>query len=165
MKQKAPPETYLLAALLIFLSLGAIYGGISLIDDSSGENLKLKLAEYADYPFKDFLIPGVMLLIIFGIIPLLLIYPLFTKPKISMANAFNIYKRRHWAWTYPLYLGIILVAWVNFQMLMIGYNNYIQIVYSFYGLMIIVVCLLPKHMRFYSRPHTHHSVKLPGENE
>ena len=163
MKQKASPETYLLAALLIILSIGAIYGGMSLIDDSSGENLNLQLAEYVDFPFKDFLIPGVMLLILFGFIPLLLIYPLFTKPKYSWANIFNIYKRRHWVWIYPVYLGIILVCWVNFQILMIGYNSYVQIIYSFYGLSLIAVSLLPKHMRFYARPHSHHSGKTQEE--
>jgi hypothetical protein len=157
MKHKVPYETYLLAALLIFLSLGAIYGGISLVFDSSGENLHLKIDNYFNYPFKDFMVPGVFLFIVFGILPLLLIYPLFTKPKLPWANAFNIYRKRHWAWTYPVYIGIILVIWIDLQILMIGYYHFIQILFSLLGLSIIVISLLPKHMGFYAKKHSSHS--------
>ncbi len=159
MSRKVPYETYLLIALLIFLSFGAIYGGISLIFDSSGASLQVKIDEYFNYPFEDFTLPGLLLLILFGILPLLLIYPLIKKPKFPWANVFNIYKRRHWAWTYSLYLGIILVIWIDMQIMMIGYYAFIQVFYSLFGLAIIIVSLLPKHMRFYSKPHSHHSPK------
>jgi hypothetical protein len=165
MDRKVPYETYLLIALLLILSFGAIYGGISLIFDSSGASLHLKIDEYFNYPFEDFTLPGFFLFILFGIMPLLLIYPLIKKPKLPWANVFNIYKKRHWSWTYSLYLGIILVIWVDMQILMIGYYAFIQIFYSLFGLAIIIVSLLPKHMRFFSKPHSHHSSKTDSQEE
>lgn len=165
MKRKAPYETYLLAALLIFLSLGAIYGGISLITDSTGDNLHLKLNEYIDYPFDDFFLPGVLLLAIFGIFPLTLIFPLLSKPKWPWADTFNIYHRRHWAWTYSLYTGVALIIWIDVQISFIGYIEFIQIAYSLYGLAIIIVCLLPKQMRFYAKKQSSHTKKPYDEDD
>jgi hypothetical protein len=165
MSRKVPYETYLLIALLIFLSLGAIYGGISLILDSTGSSLHLKIGEYFNYPFKDFTLPAFLLLILFGIMPILLVYPLIKKPKLPWANVFNIYKKRHWAWTYGLYLGVILVIWVDVQISLIGFYSFFQIFYSLFGLSIIIVSLLPKHMRFFSKPHSHHSSKSEDQEE
>ena len=159
MKKKTPYETYMLVILLIVLSLGAIYGGISLIYDSTGATLRLKIDEYYNYPFKDFMMPGFVLFLTFGILPLTLIYPLLTKPKLPWANVFNIYKKRHWAWTYPLYIGIFLVIWVDVQIATLGYYGFIQIFYSLYGLTLIIVSLLPKHMRHFAKAHSHHSSK------
>jgi hypothetical protein len=159
MRNKTPYETYLLVAILIILSLGAIYGGITLIYDSSGAGLHLRIDEYLNYPFKDFLLPGILLFVLFGIIPLLLIYPLLAKPKMPWANVFNIYRKRHWAWTYSLFLGIILVIWTDTQIWMMGYYRSMQVFYSLYGLIIIIVCLLPNQMRFFSKTHAHHSSK------
>jgi hypothetical protein len=106
-----------------------------------------------------------MLFLLFGIIPLLLIYPLLKKPKWPWANVFNIYKRRHWAWTYALYIGFMLVVWVDFQIWAIGFHGFLQILYSLFGLSIIAVSLLPKHMSFYSKKHSHHSDKKEDHEE
>jgi hypothetical protein len=150
MRSKPPIETYFLIALLIFLGLGGIYGGISLILDSTGQQLHLNIVEYFNYPFKSFLFPGILLLLFLGIIPLLLVFPLLKKPSINWAEVFNIYPRRHWSWTYTLFLGIFLILWVNVQIWMIGYQSSIQILQSMYGLAIIFFCLLPDQIRFSS---------------
>lgn len=163
MRAKTPYETFLLAGMLIFLSLGAIYGGISLLNDSTGAGLRLKIDEYINYPFKDFFFIGFLLLVLFGIVPLLLIFPLFNKPKTNWANVFNVYKRRHWAWTYSLYIGIMLVIWIFAQIAMIGYYAFIQIFFGIYGLLIIIVCLLPEQMKHFSK-HTHHHSRS-GNND
>jgi hypothetical protein len=152
MKSNPPMETYLLVTLLIFLSLAAIYGGISLIVEPGGNILHLNIENYRPtYPFSDFMFPGVMLLVLFGILPLLLIYPLIKKPRLSWAWAFNFYIKKHWAWTYALFLGIILVFWVDVQIYMIGFCSSLQILNSLYGLAIIVVCLLPKQLKYFSK--------------
>lgn len=150
MRTKPPIETYFLLVLLIFLSLAGIYGGISLIIDSSGKQMQLDIEKYFYYPFQSFLTPGIIVFIVFGILPLLLIIPLIKKPDLAWANAFNIYHRRHWSWTYTLFIGIFLVIWINVQIWMIGYQSSIQIVQSFYGLTIIFFCLLPEQTKYSS---------------
>ena len=121
MNYKVPYETYLLAGLLLFLSLCGLYGGLCFIIDSSGRLLNLNSANYFNRANDDFLIPGFVLLIVFGIIPLLLIFPLLRKPHVKWANFLNIYARRYWAWTYTLFLGIFLVIWIDAQIWLMGY--------------------------------------------
>jgi hypothetical protein len=162
MKSKAPYETYLLIALLFFLSMGGIYGGLSLIIDSTGAQFKLNSA---NYHFQDFQIPGLVLFFLFGIIPLFLIIPLLKKTKIKWANFLNIYPRRHWAWTYSLYLGLLLVTWVDIQIWLIGYYTFFQIFWSFFGLAIIFVCLLPAQLRFFSNRKIYSQRSVNAEDE
>ena len=150
MNYKVPYETYLLAGLLLFLSLCGLYGGLCFIIDSSGRLLNLNSANYFNRANDDFLIPGFVLLIVFGIIPLLLIFPLLRKPHVKWANFLNIYARRYWAWTYTLFLGIFLVIWIDVQIWLMGYYSFYQILWSLYGLIIIFVCLLPAQVRFFS---------------
>jgi hypothetical protein len=164
-KFKVPYETYLLAGLLIFLSMGGIYGGLSLIIDSSGTQFDLNTANLKNYPYPDFQIPGLVLFILFGIIPLSLIIPLIKKPKLKMANFLNIYPRRYWAWTYSLYIGIVLIIWVDIQIWLIGYYSFFQIFWSFLGLTIIFVCLLPAQLRFFSIWKLNSQKTIKTENE
>jgi len=164
MRTKPPIETYFLLVLLIFLSLGGIYGGLSLIIDSTGNQFHLNIEEYFYYPFKSFLTPGIIVFIVFGILPLLLIIPMIKKPDTPWANTFNIYHRRHWSWTYTLFLGIFLVVWINVQIWMIGYHSSIQILQSFYGLSIILFCLMPEQMKFSSTWKTHRPNSRKLEN-
>jgi hypothetical protein len=151
MKLKPPFETYVLVIMLIILSIGAIYGGLSLINDPSGDNLQLNLEEYQKYPFKESIIPGTFLFLVFGLFPLSLIYPLFSKPKMPWANTFNIYRRHHWAWSYSLCVGVLLIIWIDVQIWMLGYISFLQIFYSLYGLAIILMSLTPRYMKFYAK--------------
>ena len=155
MSTKPPYETYLLVVLLVFLSLGAIYGGVALIIDSSGALLRMHISDYRNFFFPDFFIPGMLLLLLFGIVPIFLIYPLLRQPEINWAKAINIYKKRYWAWTYSLYIGIALIIWINVQIGLMGYGSELQIIFSFYGLAIIIVCLLPKQMHHFNKHHKH----------
>jgi hypothetical protein len=150
MQSKPPIETYFLIALLAILSLAGIYGGASLMIDPSGDQLNLTFEGYFYYPFKSFFTPGLIVILIFGILPLLLIIPLIKKPAIGWANAFNIYPRRHWSWTYTLFIGLFLIVWVNLQIWMIGYQSLFQLLQSFLGLSIIFFCLLPEQIKFSS---------------
>jgi hypothetical protein len=153
MNPKKPPplETYILIIFLLFLSLFGIYGGIDLIVDSSGEHLHLNCQELINYPFRDFMLPGIVVLALFGVMPLLLIMPLLKKPKIDWLDVFNIYPKRHWAWSFSVYLGIFLIIWTDIQIWMIGYHSFLQILPSLYGVSIIFLCLLPDQLHFYSR--------------
>ena len=70
-----------LVFLLALLGIGALYGGITLIIDPEGVLLGLPLTLLDHSMFKDFLIPGILLFALFGLIPVLIIRPLFTKKK------------------------------------------------------------------------------------
>jgi hypothetical protein len=142
---------YLLIFLIFFLSAGALFGGYMLISDSSGASLHLPADTLTGSPFTNFTIPGIILLFSLGIFPLFLIYPLIFRPDWPRANLFNLYSERYWAWTYSLYVGIILVIWIDFQIFLIGGGSRIQFIYALLGIGIVITALLPSNIRFYSK--------------
>jgi hypothetical protein len=152
MKLKPPPETYVLVALMILMGVAGLFEGISLIADPSGQFLRLDVKSCVlMYSIHDFLFAGLVLIVMFGVMPLLLVYPLIFKPRLKWANSLNIYPKRHWAWTYTLLLGILLILCVDAQIIIIGYQSIIQIVHSIYGVFIVFICLLPEQINYFSK--------------
>ena len=49
------------AALLLFVGIGAVAGGLGVILDPSGESLGVSVDLLINSPFKNFLIPGIVL--------------------------------------------------------------------------------------------------------
>jgi hypothetical protein len=150
-KVRKPFEVYLLVFLVFFQAVGAIYGGLTLVIDPTGGLLQMPLTSLEGAPFKNYLVPGLILLIFLGLLPSFLLYPLIFKPEWKRANFFNIYKEQHWSLTYSLYLGIILIIWIDVQIMMLGYGALIQSFYAFLGVVITIVSLLPVIKRYYSR--------------
>ena len=56
--------------LLMFNGISAIYGGWSLIKDPSGGLLQMPLENLHNSPFKDYLIPGIILFVFNGLFSL-----------------------------------------------------------------------------------------------
>ena len=146
--QKKPFTIYLLAFLLAFQSLGGLFGGISLVLSPSGEIMKMPLSMLAGSPFGNFMVPGLVLLILLGILPGILAFALFRRPEWKLAGSLNIYNGIHWAWTYSLYLGIMLIIWILLEIMWIGYDI-LQTIYGLVGVIILIVTLLPANMQYF----------------
>ncbi len=140
---------YLLIISMVFLSISALFGGISLIIDPKGSFLNLPIWLLDNTIFPNYLIPGIILLIFLGVFPAFTAYGLISRKQVKYTSIFNLYRKRFWAWTYAIYSGIILVLWIQFQVMIIGYGHVIQIVYAFLGLFIIILCLMPSNIKFY----------------
>lgn len=83
-----------------------------------------------------------------GLLPLFVFAGLLLKPGWQWASALNIYHNRHWAWTYSLYSGIIVIAWITVQLVMTQYF-WLQPVMIFTGLLIIICTMTPAVMKAY----------------
>ena len=81
MKTRKPFALNILLFLLLFLSLGALFGGGALMLDPTGELLQMPVTMLKGSPFNDFLIPGLILFTILGIFPLLIFYALLKRPQ------------------------------------------------------------------------------------
>jgi hypothetical protein len=141
---------YLLIFQMFFLSVGALFGGYMLINDPSGNSLQFPEGSLTNSPFSDFTIPGVVLFMSLGIFPLFLIYPLIFRPEWRWTNLLNIYKNRYWAWTYSLYVGIIMVLWIDIQIYVIGGGATIQLFYALFGICTVITALMPSNLDLYS---------------
>jgi hypothetical protein len=146
---KRPYEVYVLCLLLLFLSVGAIYGGISLIISPDGSMLKMDSGWLNLIPFSSFLIPGIILFVFLGIIPLFSLTGLFYRKKIPAVNFLNIYPGKNWGWTFSLYSGIICITWIIIQQMLTDFF-FLQPIIAAVGVLIVVICLMPCVQRFYT---------------
>lgn len=148
-------EVYFLMLFLAIEAICALFGGYNLMRDPSGESLYLPENMLEGSVLPNYLIPGIFLFNLLGIFPLLLIYPLLMKPKWPKLNGLNMYKNYHWAWTYSLYISIILLLWISFQLIILDYGSIIQGIFNLLGIVILVLVLLPATKRHFRVPkHT-----------
>lgn len=136
--------------VLLFLAIGGLYGGVSMLADPAGGSLQL--TEIVPLlPVESLILPGLFLLFVMGMAPLVLIYGLLACPDWNWANALLGWSRHHWAWTGTLGLAAILAIWLAFQGVLIGFKWPIQYITAINGCLIFLFALVPGVRRFYSR--------------
>lgn len=93
-----PVGLWVLFAVLGQLSVRALIGGVALMITPSGAIVSLSTAPLEGTPFDDFLLPGIVLFVVFGIGP---------------ANvSYGLYTRRWWGWLAGVGVAVALVVWV-----------------------------------------------------
>lgn len=139
----------ILITLILFLGLGALLGGGALIIDPSGEMIQMPISLLEKSSFSSFLIPGIILSSIFGIIPLLLIWPLMKQPYNRFLEGLNILTDMHWSWTFVMYIGFGLIIWVQVQMQIIQEVYWLHDLYTYWAIFMVSLALMPGvRMRF-----------------
>lgn len=140
---KSPVGWRMLVMLHILLGTGAVFGGIALVIDPSGTSVNLPVAILDASPFRDFLIPGLLLFFVLGVLPLMTAYGLFTVRPWELASKVNVYKKMHWAWNWSLYTAFAVIAWNAVLMVMIREVSVLHVVFAGVGLVMLAVTLLP----------------------
>jgi len=132
-----PISVYVLIILITLQGISGLFGGVLLIIDPSGESLNLPINLLKKTPFQNYLIPGLILFNILGIIPLIILN--------------GLWKNRCWAWYGSLIVGVALIIWIFVEVLMIGYQPEppLQFIYGLVGLLILIFTLLPSVKYFY----------------
>ena len=139
-------------SLLAFLGLSAIGGGGALIISPSGKLLGgLPLSILERSPFNDFLVPGIILFVVLGIIPSLLAVALLKKSSSVLAERFNFFKDMHWAWTFSIYVAFALIIWIQVETIYIQGVGWLQTFYMLYAIPLILVALLPQVRNLYKK--------------
>ena len=141
----------LLLALLGFLGLGAIGGGGALVLSPSGRLLGMPLALLAHSPFRSFLVPGILLFFVLGVVPCLLLPALVKKPASPWAEQLNIFADMHWAWTGSIYVAFALIIWLQVEMMLLNAVSWLHTFYMLLALLILAVALLPRVRRLYQK--------------
>ena len=139
----------LLIFLLAFLGAGACGGGGMLIVSPNGKLIGMPLSMLENTPFSNFLIPGILLFLVLGIVPLLLVFALIKKSSCRFAAYFNFFRDMHWAWTYSIYTAFALIIWIQVQMALLRAVHWLHTFYMFYAVVLIFVCLLPSNRARY----------------
>ena len=90
-------------ALLLFLGFGGIFGAWMLITDPSGGKFEWSLDLLAGTPFNSFLLPGIILMIANGILPLSIAASILQKKKSA-----------NWL---ILFQGMVVLGWLTAQLI------------------------------------------------
>ena len=122
---------YLMMALILFQGVSGLFGGFALVADPTGAVLSMPVTLLEGSPFDNFFIPGLILLTILGIFPVVVFY--------------GIWVRADWAWTGALLVSTALIAWIGFEILMVGYHDDppLQLIYGLLGLILLGLVMLP----------------------
>jgi hypothetical protein len=143
---------FLLIIILVILALSAAPAGFSLIIDPSGDGIGLPLSTLKLSPFRNFLIPGLFLFLIFGLLPFFLIYGLIKPKQHSLFKRINPHKKEHWALVFSFYLGIVLILWISIQLMMGVSHDVLHFIYTLMGILIVILANLPATRKCYMTP-------------
>jgi len=140
----------LLVILMIFQAIGAIGGGLALVISPSGKLMQMPLSMLEHSPFPNFLIPGLFLLIVLGFIPAFECYALWKKPDSAFLTRLNPEKEVHWAWSLAFFIGIVLILWIDLEVMFLRAVDILHLIYALLGVVIVVLTAWPstrKHFR------------------
>ena len=138
--------------LLGFLAIGAIGGSVVLIISPTGELLGIPLSDFNNIPFNSFLIPGIILFSVLGVIPSFLVIALIKKPTSKIAERINVFKDMHWSWTFSIYIAFALIGWIHIQLIFLqGVVHWLHTFYMLYAILILIVALLPRVRQLYQK--------------
>lgn len=117
--------------LLLFNGISAIGGGIGMICNPTGDRTGMPLSMLEHSPFDNFLIPGIILLVMNGLLSILFAIFVIRRTGIS-------------SWLVMIQ-GCILLGWLLFQIAMIrDYAVVLHTLYLFVGAGLVVTGILMK---------------------
>lgn len=123
-----PKQYQYLGYLQIFLGMGALAGGLPMILTPDGSSSGLSTEVLQNSPFTNFLIPGIILLVLHGLGNLVASYYSLKFKKVAA------------------YLGTILggalIIWMLVQLYYLGYNSWLQPLYLTMGTIELVLGFL-----------------------
>ena len=147
---KRPIALWILIFWLVFLAFGGLYGGIAMLLDPSGGLLQMTEVLLL-LPVSNYVLPGLFLLFIMGLLPLFLIYGLLARPNWAWLEPFFRQIEYHWAWIGTVILGVVLAIWLIIEGVMIGFKWAIQYVTAVNGLFILFFVFFPSVRKFYKK--------------
>ncbi len=147
---RRPHMIWPLVFCLVILALGGgLSGGIMMLIDPTGE--LLGVAEILPLlPVANFILPGIFLLVVMGLFPLVLAITLIARPNWTWVDSLFQWSSHYWAWTGTLILVAILALWLIYEGWLIGFFP-ITTITAVLGLLILLFALVPGVRAFYAK--------------
>lgn len=144
-----PPLAPSVLAILVGLqALSGLAGGAVLVIDPSGGLMGMPLSVLRHGPFEDFLVPGMVLLLVLGVLPAIVALGLWTRPRWRTAEPLERAFGEHWSWIGAGVVGVGLLIWLAVELWVVGPSS-LLVVYAAVGLAIVALALTPGTRRFY----------------
>ena len=137
--------------LLAFLGIGAVFGGGVLIISPNGKLFKMPLSILKSSPFSNFLIPGIILFLVLGLVPILLVFALIKKPGTKWAEQLNFFYDMHWSWSFTIYVAFALIGWIQIEMFYLQSVHWSHTFYMVFAVAILFFAFLPQVRSLYKK--------------
>jgi CDP-diglyceride synthetase len=144
-----PGAVWTLVAMLALVATG-LPAGISFMVDPGGAGLGAKLSWLERTPVSDFFLPGLFLSLVYGVGSLLLIVGLVWRPSPGPLHRLDARLGHHWAWVGTIAMGIVLVAWVVYELVVLPETMPLQYVMIGLGLLLVALPSLPSMRGWYA---------------
>ena len=138
--------------VLIFLGVTALGGGIEMLLFYEGnEYLPAELIERT--PFDTFIVPGLVLGVVFGLGSLFVAWGVWRRSEIRLMRWIERLTDHHWAWAGAVLLGIGFTLWMVIEIQMLGppwdaENSgdtvLTWVLYGIYGTVAIMLLIMPQ---------------------
>jgi hypothetical protein len=115
----------ILGIIQCFVAIGAVPAGLSMIFHSDGSGLKMSMEILQGSPFNSFLIPGLFLFFIHGLL--------------NIVGAVFSFRRHRIADKLGLLLGTLLLMWIIIQVYFTGIIHFLQPLFFVVAIFEIVV--------------------------
>jgi hypothetical protein len=151
-RRRLAPGPAVLAILVALQAVSGLGGGAVLVIDPSGGLLGMPLSVLRRGPFVDFLVPGVILLLVLGVFPAAVAAALWTRPRWRAMGRLEGAFGEHWSWIFAGVVGVGLLLWFAVQLWVVGPSS-LLVAYGLLAVAIVALALMPSTRRFYrARP-------------
>lgn len=147
-RRALPAAPALLAVLVAIQALSGLGGGAVLVADPSGGLMGMPLSVLRRGPFADFLVPGLALLLVLGVLPAITAVGLWSRPRLPAARPLERAFGEHWAWICAVVVGMGLLIWLAVELWVVG-ASWLLVVYAVLAFAVLVLAWLPTTRRFY----------------
>jgi hypothetical protein len=145
---KRPFEIFILYFFLLILAFNGLVAGAMLVLRPDGSLIKMDPTWLDKSPFSSFLVPGILLFLFNGVLPLLCFAGSVWGFRSKLFDRLNLYPEKHWSWAFTLYSGFGTLIWIIVQQLITQYFI-LQPIILIFGIVILILNLLPRVIRFH----------------
>jgi len=115
-------------SLLLLTAMNATVAGVLFINDPSGHKMGMSVSYLMDSPFNSYLIPGIVLLIVNGLL--------------NFIAAYFVFKQKPFAFLLVIIQGILLCGWIVIQVIMVRDISLLHIIMFTIGTILTISGLL-----------------------
>jgi hypothetical protein len=134
-----PATVWTFAAVLLFLGVSAVAGGIAMLSGFTPPDRWLD-----EIPLVGtWLIPGLVLALGFGAGSLVTAYGVIRRPSWAWLSGVERRTGHHWCWAAGLTLGLGQAMWIALELAYLPQRSALQVVYGATGVLLVLLPLLP----------------------